>query len=70
MKSVPMGDATALRARLNQTIVPVVSAIEHVERVGLGVAEDEEIVPEKLQLQHGLGLGHRLGVHAYHRSGG
>ena len=54
--------ARRLDARLNQPVVAVVAAVQHVELVALGVPEHEEVVAQQLELQHRLFLGHRLGV--------
>src|SRR5947207_6847940 len=46
--------------RLDQPVAALTAAIDDVHLVGVGVSEDEEVVPDQLELEHGLLGGHRL----------
>src|SRR5207247_9305255 len=50
----------ALRRRLDEAVVAVATPVDDVHFAGLGVLEDEEVVPDELELEHRLLRAHRL----------
>src|SRR5512132_1349347 len=50
----------ALDLRLDETVRAVPPAVDDVDVQRLGVLEDEEVVAQQLQLEHGLLRAHRL----------
>ena len=56
----PLTRAPLATLRLDEPIVAVAPPVDDVGVVGLGISEQEEIVPHKLELQRGLFHRHRL----------
>src|SRR4029079_17341288 len=57
-RSDPNESTTQLRG-LDQSVVAVAAPVDDVDAVGLGVAEDEEVVADELELQNRLFGAHR-----------
>src|SRR2546423_7848318 len=49
-----------LRLWLDEAVAAVTAAIDDIDLARLGVLEDEEVVADQLELEHGLLRAHRL----------